>query len=214
MLFVLGLRARVIDGDDDFARVLAGRREHIGRFVFAAELAIQIAHRGVVNECDRHFADLLARRKQDFSDKRRHLAPAHPRRGPADLDVGQLCGFRSLSARSYATTIFCTSGCRTTSLSPNSKNLIPSTLRRICRASRNPDFLPSGKSICVTSPVTTAFDPNPSRVRNIFICSGVVFCASPRMMNESLSVRPRMNASGAISMTPRSISLSTFSYPM
>ena len=38
------------------------------------------------------------------------------------------------------------------------------------------------------SPVTTVFDPNPSRVRNIFICSGVVFCASSRMMNASFSV--------------------------
>ena len=26
------------------------------------------------------------------------------------------------------------------------------------------------------------------RVRNIFICSGVVFCASSRMMNDALSV--------------------------
>ena len=57
----------------------------------------------------------------------------------------------------------------------------------------------------MTSPVTTIFEPNPSRVRNIFICSGVVFCASSRMMNESLSVRPRMNASGATSIVPRSI---------
>jgi hypothetical protein len=32
----------------------------------------------------------------------------------------------------------------------------------------------------------------PSRVRNIFICSIEVFCASSRMMNASLSVRPRM----------------------
>jgi hypothetical protein len=30
------------------------------------------------------------------------------------------------------------------------------------------------------------------------------FCASSRMMNESLSVRPRMNASGATSIVPRS----------
>ena len=43
------------------------------------------------------------------------------------------------------------------------------------------------------------------RVRNIFICSGVVFCASSRMMNELFSVRPRMKASGAISITPRSM---------
>ena len=29
-----------------------------------------------------------------------------------------------------------------------------------------------GRSICVTSPVTTTFEPKPSRVRNICICSG------------------------------------------
>ena len=45
-----------------------------------------------------------------------------------------------------------------------------------------------GRSTWVMSPVTAALDPNPRRVRNIFICSGVVFCASSRMMNESLSV--------------------------
>jgi hypothetical protein len=61
------------------------------------------------------------------------------------------------------------------------------------------------------APVTTILEPNPRRVRNIFICSGVVFCASSRMMKESLSVRPRMNASGATSMVPRSISRDTAS---
>ena len=54
------------------------------------------------------------------------------------------------------------------------------------------------------SPVTTIFELKPRRVRNIFICSGLVFCASSRMMKLSLSVRPRMNASGATSITPRS----------
>ena len=44
------------------------------------------------------------------------------------------------------------------------------------------------------------------RVRNIFICSGVVFCASSKMMNELLRVRPRMKASGATSTVPRSSS--------
>ena len=47
-----------------------------------------------------------------------------------------------------------------------------------------------GRSICVTSPVTTIFELKPRRVRIIFICSGVVFCASSRMMKLSLSVRP------------------------
>ncbi len=49
-------------------------------------------------------------------------------------------------------------------------------------------------------------DPKPMRVRNIFICSGVVFCASSRMMKLLLSVRPRMNASGATSTVWRSSS--------
>ena len=57
------------------------------------------------------------------------------------------------------------------------------------------------------SPVTTTFEPNPSRVRNICICSGDVFCASSRMMKLSFSVRPRMKASGATSIVPRSIRL-------
>ncbi len=83
---------------------------------------------------------------------------------------------------------------------------------RIPRTASSPDRpRPSGRSIWVTSPVTTILDPKPSRVRNIFICSGVVFCASSRMMNESLRVRPRMNASGATSMVPRSMSRLTTS---
>src|SRR5664280_1064450 len=49
-----------------------------------------------------------------------------------------------------------------------------------------------GRSIWVTSPVTTILEPNPNRVRNIFICSGEVFCASSRMMKASLRVRPRI----------------------
>ena len=70
---------------------------------------------------------------------------------------------------------------------------------------------PLGRSICVMSPVTTAFEPKPSRVRNIFICSVVVFCASSRITNASFSVRPRMKAIGATSIVPRSSSRSAFS---
>ncbi len=73
---------------------------------------------------------------------------------------------------------------------------------RMSIAARSPDRAPPGRSTCVMSPVTTIFEPKPRRVRNIFICSAVVFCASSRMMNESLSVRPRMYASGATSITP------------
>ena len=63
------------------------------------------------------------------------------------------------------------------------------------------------------SPVMTAVDPKPIRVRNIFICSTVVFWPSSRMMNDPFRVRPRMNASGATSMTLRSMYLLTRSTP-
>ena len=49
-----------------------------------------------------------------------------------------------------------------------------------------------------------ACEPKPMRVRNIFICSGVVFCASSRITKALFSVRPRMKASGAISSALRS----------
>ncbi|CFO34202.1 Uncharacterised protein [Bordetella pertussis] len=38
----------------------------------------------------------------------------------------------------------------------------------------------------------TALLPKPIRVRNIFICSGVVFWASSRITKAWLRVRPRM----------------------
>ena len=71
--------------------------------------------------------------------------------------------------------------------------------------------MPNGRSIWLGSPVTTIFESSPRRVRNIFICMLVVFCASSRMTKALASVRPRMKASGAISMTPVSRSRSTFS---
>jgi hypothetical protein len=49
------------------------------------------------------------------------------------------------------------------------------------------------------------------RVRNIFICSGVVFCASSRITKALFSVRPRMKASGAISSALRSKAFCTLS---
>ncbi len=61
---------------------------------------------------------------------------------------------------------------------------------------------PRGRSICERSPVTAMRAFSPSRVRNIFICIGVVFCASSRMTKALAKVRPRMKASGAISISP------------
>ena len=85
--------------------------------------------------------------------------------------------------------------------------MFPITLRD----STSPLTRPGGRSFWVMSPVTTARVPLPMRVRNIFICSEVVFWASSRMMKASLSVRPRMKAIGAISITPRSRSRCAFS---
>ena len=61
------------------------------------------------------------------------------------------------------------------------------------------------------SPQITIRLPWPKRVRNIFICSRVVFCASSRITNASASVRPRMKAIGAISISPEAIRRSTCS---
>ena len=106
----------------------------------------------------------------------------------------------------------CTMRWRTTSPLVRCTQPSPSMSPRI--RSRPPRPLrPPATSTWVVSPVTTALDPKPMRVRNIFICSGVVFCASSRMMKLELSVRPRMNASGATSTAPRSSSLPAFSVP-
>ena len=59
----------------------------------------------------------------------------------------------------------------------------------------------------------TILELNPSLVRNIFICSCVVFCASSRIINESSRVRPRIYASGATSIHPRSCCLLKVSGP-
>ena len=56
----------------------------------------------------------------------------------------------------------------------------------------SPETRVEGRSTCVMSPVITIFELKPSRVRNIFICSEVVFCASSRTTKASFSVRPRM----------------------
>ena len=87
----------------------------------------------------------------------------------------------------------------------------PSTGLSMSMASISPLRRAFGKSICVMSPVITAFELKPSRVTNIFICSEVVFWASSRITNESFSVRPRMKAMGAISMMFFSRYRSTFS---
>ena len=84
--------------------------------------------------------------------------------------------------------------------------------RRAPRSPRRaPRRGPDGRSIWVMSPVTTTFEPKPTRVSTIFICSVVVFWASSMITNASERVRPRMKAMGATSIWLRSKSRSTFS---
>ena len=80
---------------------------------------------------------------------------------------------------------------------------MPATPSRMRQRLDQPGLLcPGGRSTWVGSPVITMRVPSPMRVRNIFICAGVVFCASSRMAKACARVRPRMKASGAISISP------------
>ena len=87
----------------------------------------------------------------------------------------------------------------------------PSTPASTSIASARPERAPAGRSTCVRSPVTAMRLFSPRRVRNIFICIGVVFCASSRMTKALASVRPRMKASGAISISPEAMRRMTWS---
>ena len=82
--------------------------------------------------------------------------------------------------------------CRTTSALPSWQMDMPSTPLRTFMASFRPLGLSPGRSIWVMSPVMTTLEPKPIRVRNIFICSRLVFWASSRMMKLSSRVRPRI----------------------
>ena len=88
--------------------------------------------------------------------------------------------------------IRCTRACRTTSDSVRRMMATSSTPLSTRMASFRPETLSAGRSIWVISPVMTIFDPKPRRVRNIFICSREVFCASSKMIKESSRVRPRI----------------------
>ena len=79
---------------------------------------------------------------------------------------------------------------------------MPSTFSSSRTASCRPEVWPWGRSTWLGSPVTIIRLFSPSRVRNIFICIVVVFCASSRITTALESVRPRMKASGAISISP------------
>ena len=88
---------------------------------------------------------------------------------------------------------------------------MPSTPSSSRTASTSPEIWPRGRSTWLGSPVTIMRQFSPRRVRNIFICIEVVFCASSRMTTALASVRPRMKASGATSISPDCSARSTLS---
>ena len=94
-----------------------------------------------------------------------------------------------------------TSSWRITSAAVNATWPMPSTPSSSRTASASPEVWPGGRSTWLGSPVTIMRLFSPSRVSSIFICIAVVFCASSRMMAAFDSVRPRMKASGAISIS-------------
>src|SRR5437870_5749475 len=86
---------------------------------------------------------------------------------------------------------------------------MPSMPGRIRSTCNSPESSRLTRSIWVLSPVITAREFTPNRVRNIFICIPVAFWASSRITNASDKVRPLMYASGAISIVRVSIAFCT-----
>src|SRR3954447_18615446 len=217
---------RVLGADEDVAQFALAQRvhlilvdrkgQHVGRTVLRPPDLVELGDPLGADELDGHVAFLDPRRGGRVGDRLLHANPG--KRATDHFDVQQaqavlrrwsaLAGRRLLacpaSCWSYASTIRWTSLWRTTSSPPKRTNSMPSTHSRMSPITTSPERWVFSRSSCVMSPVTTIFELKPSRVRNIFICSGVVFCASSRMMNESFSERPRMKASGATSITPRS----------
>src|SRR5690606_7959268 len=218
----VGLVVLVVAGHVAGAQLVHGEGQHVGGAGLVHPLLVQLGHRGLVDQQDRQLRQRVhAHAVQDVPgqvgegllvdlDARlvQHLdAHCRPRlRGPRPAASRVNSGTFTSACRLYASTMSVTSLCRTTSRLSSRLKWMSSMPSRISWTTRSPLCCPFGRSTWVTSPVTTIFEPNPSRVRNIFICSGEVFCASSRMMNESFSVRPRMYARGATSMVPDAIS--------
>src|SRR5882672_5422545 len=204
--------------------VLLGRkRQHVGGLVVTTPMSVERADRLVVGEQDCKLAIARRRggcRRQDGAAQHRLDAAlgAPQRRLHHNVDGGRRIGppasrrSHSLVSRaravfrraawSYASTIRWTSSWRMTSSDVKTTCPMPSTPASSRVASASPEVWPGGRSTWLGSPVTIMRLFSPSRVRNIFICMVVVFCASSRMIAALVSVRPRMKASGAISISP------------
>src|SRR5262249_15610354 len=172
----------------NFTKPVDGEGERVGRLVDAEVLPLQRSALVRPDEGESQFTC-----GHPFSGEHRLREP--DRRGLVDLSAGTVrdldldhrlrCVPVCSACALYASTIRCTSLCRTTSWWLNSTNAMPSTVERMSRTWISPDACSRGRSTCVTSPVTTIFEPKPSRVGNICIWSGAGFWASCRMAKAS-----------------------------
>src|SRR5215471_21633241 len=185
----LPLVAHDLRADDDVAE-LAGQllgeivarvereRERVGRLVDAEVLALQLATLVGANERESELALLESLGGEDASRELAGRVLVDVLTRPVvhlDLDQRRRSVPVSSEWRLYASTMRCTSLCRTTCLWLKRTNSTPSIAPRISCTWIRPDACSRGRSTCVTSPVTTIFEPKPRRVRNICICSGDVF---------------------------------------
>ena len=103
--------------------------------------------------------------------------------------IGARC--RSASYLVYASTIRPTRECRTTSSLVRRAKWMSSISLEHARNQLQPAR--AGREVDLRDVAGDDHrEPKPSRVRNIFICSGVVFCASSSTTKALFSVRPRM----------------------
>src|SRR5947209_14622013 len=187
------------------------KREDVRWLVLAAPLGIERADLIVAGQRDRNLDPPLSRGQLRVRAFRyRRLGSFSGELVPGAAAVPFLIGVeRDLEHHrpgpSYAATMRPTNGWRTTSAAVKRTVAMPLTPSSFSTAYASPDLLGSGRSTWCGSPQITIRLRIPNRVRNIFICRGVVLCASSRMINATLMVRPRMKASGAIAITPDSI---------
>ena len=177
-------------------------RQDVGRAVLVHVADVEVGHLGLVDE--RH--GQLDRLGQPFAGQRRGVratsGPPHRRAmrlpvrsiedrrdGSPSSSLMAVTDARRRPRRAARRTAGTPPRCPARSCAaprpgrPGGRTRCPRCPPGSPRRRRAPRSVRSAGRSGSTSPFTTAFEPNPSRVRNIFICSGVVFCASSRMMN-------------------------------
>ena len=175
----------------DFLRRRSGKGQHVGGFVEASPLCVQRANLRVVGELHADFRavedlqfrspqgwPLMARSRQisrlparraTTERIRRFRHSASSRRSVRARMVGALIGGDDAAHEIVPHDI---------AMAKHHMADAFETAQQRHRLRSDPDFCPGGKSVWVGSPLTIIREPSPRRVRNIFICIEVAFCAS------------------------------------